>query len=208
MEIELKNISKKYENKQVLDNFNLVVNKGEMMAITGQSGTGKSTLLNIVGLLEEPDCGDVIIQGIENAWKSEKKQIELFRYTIGYLFQNYALIDNETVSKNLDVALEYVKLPNKDDKKKEVLEKVGLLDKLNSKIYQLSGGEQQRIALARIMLKKNDIILADEPTGSLDEVNRDQVLSILKSLNNEGKTILIVTHDPEVSKICTNVVTL
>ncbi|WP_142335350.1 putative bacteriocin export ABC transporter, partial [Bacillus toyonensis] len=195
-------------NKQVLDNFNLVVNKGEMMAITGQSGTGKSTLLNIVGLLEEPDSGDVIIQGIENAWKSEKKQIELFRYTIGYLFQNYALIDNETVSKNLDVALEYVKLPNKDDKKKEVLEKVGLLDKLNSKIYQLSGGEQQRIALARLMLKKNDIILADEPTGSLDEVNRDQVLSILKSLNNEGKTILIVTHDPEVSKICTNVVTL
>ncbi|PHB54397.1 ABC transporter ATP-binding protein [Bacillus toyonensis] len=208
MEIELKNISKKYENKQVLDNFNLVVNKGEMMAITGQSGTGKSTLLNIVGLLEEPDSGDVIIQGIENAWKSEKKQIELFRYTIGYLFQNYALIDNETVSKNLDVALEYVKLPNKDDKKKEVLEKVGLLDKLNSKIYQLSGGEQQRIALARLMLKKNDIILADEPTGSLDEVNRDQVLSILRSLNNEGKTILIVTHDPEVSKICTNVVTL
>ncbi|EEL31567.1 bacteriocin ABC transporter ATP-binding protein [Bacillus toyonensis] len=208
MEIELKNISKKYENKQVLDNFNLVVNKGEMMAITGQSGTGKSTLLNIVGLLEEPDSGDVIIQGIENAWKSEKKQIELFRYTIGYLFQNYALIDNETVSKNLDVALEYVKLSNKDDKKKEVLEKVGLLDKLNSKIYQLSGGEQQRIALARLMLKKNDIILADEPTGSLDEVNRDQVLSILKSLNNEGKTILIVTHDPEVSKICTNVVTL
>lgn len=208
MEIELKNISKKYENKQVLDNFNLVVNKGEMMAITGQSGTGKSTLLNIVGLLEEPDSGDVIIQGIENAWKSEKKQIELFRYTIGYLFQNYALIDNETVSKNLDVALEYVKLPNKDNKKKEVLEKVGLLDKLNSKIYQLSGGEQQRIALARLMLKKNDIILADEPTGSLDEVNRDQVLSILKSLNNEGKTILIVTHDPEVSKICTNVVTL
>ncbi|PFZ65673.1 bacteriocin ABC transporter ATP-binding protein [Bacillus toyonensis] len=208
MEIELKNISKKYENKQVLDNFNLVVNKGEMMAITGQSGTGKSTLLNIVGLLEEPDSGDVIIQGIENAWKSEKKQIELFRYTIGYLFQNYALIDNETVSKNLDVALEYVKLPNKKDKKKEVLEKVGLLDKLNSKIYQLSGGEQQRIALARLMLKKNDIILADEPTGSLDEVNRDQVLSILKSLNNEGKTILIVTHDPGVSKICTNVVTL
>ncbi|WP_144466314.1 ABC transporter ATP-binding protein [Bacillus sp. FDAARGOS_235] len=208
MEIELKNISKKYENKQVLDNFNLVVNKGEMMAITGQSGTGKSTLLNIVGLLEEPDSGDVIIQGIENAWKSEKKQIELFRYTIGYLFQNYALIDNETVSKNLDVALEYVKLPNKEDKKKEVLEKVGLLDKLNSKIYQLSGGEQQRIALARLMLKKNDIILADEPTGSLDEGNRDQVLSILKSLNNEGKTILIVTHDPEVSKICTNVVTL
>ncbi|MEH7750310.1 ABC transporter ATP-binding protein [Bacillus toyonensis] len=208
MEIELKNISKKYENKQVLDNFNLVVNKGEMMAITGQSGTGKSTLLNIVGLLEEPDSGDVIIQGVENAWKSEKKQIDLFRYTIGYLFQNYALIDNETVSKNLDVALEYVKLPNKDDKKKEVLEKVGLLDKLNSKIYQLSGGEQQRIALARLMLKKNDIILADEPTGSLDEVNRDQVLSILKSLNNEGKTILIVTHDPEVSKICTNVVTL
>ncbi|XLP21186.1 ABC transporter ATP-binding protein [Bacillus toyonensis] len=208
MEIELKNISKKYENKQVLDNFNLVVNKGEMMAITGQSGTGKSTLLNIVGLLEEPDSGDVIIQGIENAWKNEKKQIELFRYTIGYLFQNYALIDNETVSKNLDVALEYVKLPNKDDKKKEVLKKVGLLDKLNSKIYQLSGGEQQRIALARLLLKKNDIILADEPTGSLDEVNRDQVLSILKSLNNEGKTILIVTHDPEVSKMCTNVVTL
>ncbi|KRF53996.1 bacteriocin ABC transporter ATP-binding protein [Bacillus sp. Soil531] len=208
MEIELKNISKKYGDKQLFKNLNLSIKQGEMVAITGQSGKGKSTLLNIIGLLEEPDSGDVFIQGVQNAWKSEKKQLKLFRYTIGYLFQNYALIEQETVSKNLDVALEYVKSPNKKEMKQEALEKVNLADKIDKKIYQLSGGEQQRIALARLILKKNDIILADEPTGSLDVLNRDHVLNILKSLNAQGKTVIIVTHDPEVAKECTRIINL
>lgn len=207
MEIELKNIYKKFANKDLFNGFNLTVEKGEMVAITGRSGKGKSTLLNIIGLLERPDAGDVIIQGNKNPW-SEKKQISLYRYTIGYLFQNYALIDQETVSKNLDIALAYIKSPNKQKLKEEALERVGLLDMLNSKVYQLSGGEQQRIALARLMLKKNDIILADEPTGSLDLTNRDHVLDILKSLNKDGKTVIIVTHDPKVAEECSRIVEL
>lgn len=207
MEIELKNITKKFGDREIFKDFNLSVEKGEMVAITGPSGKGKSTLLNIMGLLEKPDAGDVIIQGIKNPW-SEKKQIALYRYTIGYLFQNYALIDQETVSKNLDIALAYVKTSNKKKMKEEALQRVGLLDKLNHKVYQLSGGEQQRIALARLILKKNDIILADEPTGSLDAANRDHVLKILQSFNDEGKTVIIVTHDPEVANACSRVVTL
>lgn len=208
MEIELKNIVKTYGDKRIFDQFNLSVKKGEIVAITGPSGKGKSTLLNIVGLLEAPDSGDVYIQGLKNPWKREKTKIKLLRHTIGYLFQNYALIDQETVSKNLDVALEYVRGVDKNALKRKVLEKVGLSDKLHHKVYQLSGGEQQRVALARLFLKKSDIILADEPTGSLDAANRDRVLSLIQSLNQEGKTVLIVTHDPEVTKICTRVVAL
>jgi putative ABC transport system ATP-binding protein len=208
MEIELKNIVKTYGDKRIFDQFNLSVKKGEIVAITGPSGKGKSTLLNIVGLLEAPDSGDVYIQGLKNPWKREKTKIKLLRDTIGYLFQNYALIDQETVSKNLDVALEYVRGVDKNALKRKALEKVGLSDKMHHKVYQLSGGEQQRVALARLFLKKSDIILADEPTGSLDATNRDRVLSLIQSLNQEGKTVLIVTHDPEVTKICTRVVAL
>ena len=208
MVIKLENIYKKFEDKDIFSDFNLIINKGEMVAITGESGKGKSTLLNIIGQLEKPDSGDVIIQGVKNAFKSEKELVKLFRYTIGYLFQNYALIEQATVNKNLDIALEYIKSSDKKQMKNEVLERVGLKDKLNSKVYQLSGGEQQRVALARLMLKKNDIILADEPTGSLDVTNRGHVLSILKDLNDEGKTIVIVTHDPEVSKQCNRVIAL
>ena len=133
-----------------------------------------------------------------------KIKLNLFRNNIGYLFQNYALVDNYTVSKNLDIALEYVKVTDKDKKKlkEEALDKVGLLDKLNNKVFELSGGEQQRVALARLMLKKNDIILADEPTGSLDENNKNIILKLLKQLNNEGKTIVVVTHDKVVADIC------
>lgn len=208
MVIELRNVNKKFGDKEIFSDFNLSVKKGEMISITGQSGKGKSTLLNMIGLLEEPDSGEIIINGEKNPWKNNKKLVHLFRYTIGYLFQNYALIEQETVSKNLDIALAYVKGADKAEKKRKALERVGLLDKLNNKIYELSGGEQQRIALARLMLKENDIILADEPTGSLDVINRNHVLKILRELNEEGKTVIIVTHDHEVSQMCTRVISL
>ncbi|WP_210367077.1 ABC transporter ATP-binding protein [Bacillus sp. REN3] len=208
MDIQLRNVSKKFENKPILQDFNLNVEKGDMIAITGQSGTGKSTLLNIIGLLDKPDSGEVIIQGTVNAFSKEKKTTMLLRNTIGYLFQNYALIEQETVSRNLDIALAYTKSADKRKLKRLALERVGLLDKMNNKVYQLSGGEQQRVALARLMLKKNDIILADEPTGSLDELNRNHILEILRGLNEEQKTIIIVTHDPEVARQCKRVINL
>ena len=202
MVIELKNINKNYGNKYLFKNLNFSIKKGEMIAITGASGSGKSTLLNIIGLIDKPNSGEVSICGNKNPYDKEKIKLNLFRNNIGYLFQNYALVDNYTVSKNLDIALEYVKGKNKNKLKEEALDKVGLLDKLNNKVFELSGGEQQRVALARLMLKKNDIILADEPTGSLDEDNKAIILKLLKELNNEGKTVVIVTHDKVVADIC------
>lgn len=208
MVIELKDVNKKYGNKDLFNNLNLSIKKGEMVAITGASGCGKSTLLNILGLIDKPDSGEVIICDNKNPYDNENVKLNLFRYNIGYLFQNYALVDNYTVSKNLDIALEYVKSNNKKELKEEALKKVGLLDKLNSKVFELSGGEQQRIALARLMIKKNNIILADEPTGSLDASNRDIILKLLRDLNNEGKTIVIVTHDDVVANMCTRKIEL
>lgn len=202
MIIELKNINKNYGNKYLFKNLNFSIKKGEMIAITGASGSGKSTLLNIIGLIDKPNSGEVSICGNKNPYDKEKIKLNLFRNNIGYLFQNYALVDNYTVSKNLDIALEYVKGKDKKKLKEEALDKVGLLDKLNNKVFELSGGEQQRIALARLMLKKNDIILADEPTGSLDEDNKAIILRLLKELNNEGKTVVVVTHDKVVANMC------
>lgn len=208
MEIQLNNISKKYGNKKIFENLNLSVEKGEMVAIIGKSGQGKTTLLNMIGLIEKPDNGDIIIQGIKNPFNNQKQTINLFRNTIGYLFQNYALIENKTVSKNLDIALEYVNIKNKKQKKEEVIEKVGLKGKLNNKVFELSGGEQQRVAIARLLLKNNDIILADEPTGALDKINRDNILELLEDLNNDGKTIIMVTHDEYVANKCKRQITL
>lgn len=202
MIIQLKNINKSYSNKYLFNNLDFSIKKGEMVAITGPSGVGKSTLLNIIGLIDKPDSGEVIICNNKNPYNKEKLKLKLFRDNIGYLFQNYALVDNYTVSKNLDIALEYVKNKDKKRLKEKALERVGLLDKLNNKVFELSGGEQQRVALARLMLKEKDIILADEPTGSLDEDNRDIILKLLKQLNNEGKTIVLVTHDKAVANIC------
>lgn len=202
MIIELKNIDKKYGNKYLFKNLDFSIKKGEMIAITGASGSGKSTLLNIIGLIDKPDSGEVSICGNKNPYDKEKIKLNLFRNNIGYLFQNYALVDNYTVSKNLDIALEYVKGKDKKKLKEEALDKVGLLDKLNNKVFELSGGEQQRVALARLMLKENDIILADEPTGSLDEDNKTIILKLLKELNEEDKTIVIVTHDKVVADMC------
>lgn len=202
MVIELKNINKNYGNKYLFKNLNFSIKKGEMIAITGASGSGKSTLLNIIGLIDKPNSGEVSICGNKNPYDKEKIKLNLFRNNIGYLFQNYALVDNYTVSKNLDIALEYVKGKEKKKLKEEALDKVGLLDKLNNKVFELSGGEQQRVALARLILKENDIILADEPTGSLDEDNKAIILRLLKELNNEGKTVVVVTHDKVVADMC------
>lgn len=208
MIIELKNISKKFKDKVIFNNFNLAINEGELVAVVGNSGSGKSTLLNMIGCIESPDCGEIIIDGYKNPWKNEKEKLKIFRYKLGYLFQNYGLIDDYTVDKNLDIALEYVKDKEKDKMKKKVLKRVGLEEQQNSKVYTLSGGEQQRVALARLMLKDSKIILADEPTGSLDECNRNNVLNELIRLNKEGKTVVIVTHDMYVANMCDRIISI
>lgn len=207
--IMLENVSKSY-NKKVLDNISIDIKEGELVAITGESGRGKSTLLNIIGLLEYPDEGKLIIDGEVNVKPSSMKANKILRNKISYLFQNFALIDEESVYSNLMLSLKYnsCSKSEKKEKIKNALNKVGLENYEKRKIYELSGGEQQRVAIARVILKPSKIILADEPTGSLDEKNRDQVISLLKYLNKEGKTVVIVTHDKNVANECDRIIEL
>lgn len=195
--IEAVNVSKIYKNKIVLDNFSIEINKGDFISITGESGRGKTTLLNILGLLEKPSTGNILVDGVKNPNKKQKMLIQ--RNLFGYVFQNYALIENETVKNNLNIALEYTKNKNKKEEMDKVLEQVNLEGFLNHKIYELSGGEQQRVALARVFLKDCSYIFADEPTGNLDQRNRDMIFDILKRLNTLGKTVIYATHDMQLA---------
>jgi len=207
--IELNNVVKNFGVKTVLDQFSLQIEGGKMYAITGPSGCGKSTLLNMMGGIEKATSGDVTIFENKNISPRSFKVRKLLRHHISFLFQNYALSDNDTVQYNLEMAL----IHNKDKKNKkqaiaDALNKVGLEGYEKQKIYTLSGGEQQRVAMARLLLKPTKIILADEPTGNLDIENRDAIFELLLELNREGKTIVLVTHDPELAKNCDVVISL
>ncbi|CCM09211.1 ABC transporter ATP-binding protein [Streptococcus pneumoniae SPNA45] len=212
--IELKNITKTIGGKVILDNLSLRIDQGDLVAIVGKSGSGKSTLLNllglIVGLIDGDYSGRYEIFGQTNLAVNSTKSQTIIREHISYLFQNFALIDDETVEYNLMLALKYVKLSKKDKLKKveEILERVGLSATLHQKVSELSGGEQQRIAVARAILKPSQLILADEPTGSLDPENRDLVLKFLLEMNREGKTVIIVTHDAYVAQQCHRIIEL
>ena len=208
--IKMSDITKKYGDKTILDHFNMEISEGDFVAITGPSGCGKSTLLNILGLIEPFDSGEYEIFGIKNPNIDSSNAVHLLRDKISYLFQNFALINDNTVYYNLEIALHFLKHSKieKDSLIASALETVGLSGFENKKIYQLSGGEQQRVALARIMLKPSKLILADEPTGSLDVGNRDKIMDILTSLNQKGKTIIIVTHDQNIVACAKNVIRL
>ena len=208
--IELKNITKKFENKTVFANFNLQIDQNEMVAIIGPSGSGKSTLLNILGLIDKVDDGDYQFEQYINIKPNSRLAQKIIREKISYLFQNFALIEEDTVLQNLLLALKYVKQSKKE--KTEIitaaLQKVGLSEYLNSKIYELSGGQQQRIAVARAIIKPSELVLADEPTGSLDSKNRDEIIKLLLELNDAGKTVIVVTHDSHVAEKCHRVLEL
>ena len=208
--IQLENITKTIGKKVILENLSLKINQGDLVAIVGKSGSGKSTLLNLLGLIDGDYSGYYEIFGQKNVPVNSAKSQAIIREHISYLFQNFALIDNETVEYNLMLALKYVKLSKKDKVKKieEILERVGLSSTLHQKVSELSGGEQQRIAVARAILKPSQLLLADEPTGSLDPENRDLVLNFLLDMNKEGKTVIIVTHDAYVAEQCHRVIEL
>lgn len=191
--ILMENVNKSFEDRAIFKDFNLQISKGSFVVISGNSGRGKTTLLNMMGGLEKPDSGNIVVDGHNISEKRIKNKF--FEESVGFLFQNFALIENKTVQQNLEIIQ---KSGRSEISIKEALEKVGLAGTEKQKVYKLSGGEQQRIALARLMVKKCNLILADEPTGSLDEKNSDMVMEILRDLNKMGKTIVLVTHSRKI----------
>lgn len=205
--IEIINMNKSYQDNIIFDKFSFEVEANTFNVVMGVSGSGKSTLLNIIGLLDKADSGDVILFGEKNIKPFSRRAEKMLREKIGYLFQNFALVENETVEYNLKLALDNIKA-DKKDRIKKVLKEVQLEGYENKKIYKCSGGEQQRVAIARLLLKQCDLILADEPTGSLDEKNREIVIKLLKKMQNNGKTIVVVSHDPIFKDIADQIVYL
>lgn len=201
LQISLKNIAKRYNNHKVLNNITLDIYKGDFICIYGLSGSGKSTLLNIIGALEDFNSGEYKCFSKLNPARKKKDAELLRREKIAYLFQNFALVDKMTVKGNMLLATRYVKERNKEEIINSVLNELGVLDKINAYVYELSGGEQQRVAMARNMVKPYDILLADEPTGSLDIKNKNIVTNKLIELNEKGKTIIVVSHDADFKKI-------
>ena len=190
MTIDLLNVSKSFGSKKIFTDLNLTFESGKSYALIGGSGSGKSTLLNIIGRLEKIDSGNVLVDK-QDIWKIKERTF--FKNTVGYVFQNYSLIENKTVYDNL-------KLITKDKKIiTDVLEKVGLSsDHLHQKIYELSGGQAQRVAIVRMLMKPRKIILADEPTGALDDEIGKEIIRLLLNERDEDKYVIIATHDPAV----------
>lgn len=188
--IVVENLNKSFGEHIVFNNFNLTVEKGAFITLTGASGCGKTTLLNMIGGIERVDSGKIIVDNFDVTMQKNLR-IYYMKY-VGFLFQNFALVENKTVEYNLNLIQ---KNARNNISIKEALKQVGMSGKEKQKIYSLSGGEQQRVALARLILKQCSLILADEPTGSLDKDNAKLVISILKSFSQMGKTIIMVTHD-------------
>ena len=190
MTIDLLNVSKSFGSKKIFTDLNLKFESGKSYALIGGSGSGKSTLLNIIGRLEKIDSGNVLVDK-QDIWKIKERTF--FKNTVGYVFQNYSLIDNKTVYDNLSLITKDKKIIT------DVLEKVGLSsDYLHQKIYELSGGQAQRVAIARMLMKPRKIILADEPTGALDGEIGKEIIRLLLNEKDEDKYVIIATHDPAV----------
>ena len=195
--LELRDVSKIYESVNALSNINLKVKKGDWIAIMGSSGSGKTTMMNIIGCMDRPSNGQVLIDGVDISKESQKNLTNIRREKIGLIFQQFHLISYLTALENVMVAQYYHSMIDEKEAL-EALKKVGLGDRAKHLPSQLSGGEQQRVCIARALINNPEIILADEPTGNLDEANEIMVIEILKQLHKEGATIIVVTHDPEV----------
>ncbi|ATZ04146.1 ABC transporter ATP-binding protein [Streptococcus suis] len=203
--IRLTNINKSYKNGdqelRVLKDIDLEVEEGEFLAIMGPSGSGKSTLMNIIGLLDRSSSGNYWLEGEEVSQLSEKKLASVRNDQIGFVFQQFFLLSKLNALQNVELPLIYAGVPANQRKKlaKRYLEKVELAERMTHLPSELSGGQKQRVAIARALVNTPAIILADEPTGALDTKTGEQIMQLLTELNNEGKTIIMVTHEPEIA---------
>lgn len=202
--LEVKNVWKVYGTKvqvRALQGIDLTINEAEFIAIIGPSGSGKSTLMHVMGCLDRPSQGEVVLEGINVAELSQDELAEIRALKIGFVFQQFNLLPRKTAQKNVELPLVFQGLNKKERSKRsaELLEKVGLGQRMDHSPAQMSGGEQQRVAIARALISNPSIIIADEPTGNLDTKSSMEIMSILEKLNDEGKTVVIVTHDPEIA---------
>ncbi|EQK44080.1 ABC transporter family protein [[Clostridium] bifermentans ATCC 638] len=213
--IELKDIQKYYpvgkEKFHVLKSINLEIKSGEFVMIMGKSGSGKTTLLNILGFLDRFSDGKYIFKDNDVTNLNEKERSKFRNNNIGFVFQQFNLITNLNIYKNVELPMVYSNSYSKEEREliiKEKLNIVGILDKINQKPLELSGGQQQRVTIARALVNDPDIIFADEPTGALDSDTSKDIMDILKGLNKKGKTIIMVTHDPDLIKYATKIIKL
>jgi putative ABC transport system ATP-binding protein len=197
--LELKGISKVYGSLKALQNIDLSVRQGEWLAIMGPSGSGKTTMMNIIGCMDKPSTGSVILDGVNISKESAKNLTAIRRDKIGLIFQQFHLVNYLTALENVMAAQYYHSMPDEKEAL-AALERVGLAARAKHLPSQLSGGEQQRVCIARALINYPMLILADEPTGNLDEANENIVIDIFKQLHAEGSTIIVVTHDPEVAE--------
>ena len=205
--MELKNVTKRYGSLYALDKVNLSIDKGEWIAIMGPSGSGKSTMMNIISCMDKPTDGQVFFDGRDITRDSRKKLTEFHRDKIGLVFQQFHLINYLNAVENVMVAQYYHSMPDEKEAL-EALERVGLKDRAKHLPSQLSGGEQQRVCIARALINSPELILADEPTGNLDEANENIVLDLFRQLHKDGTSLIVVTHDPEVGEVAERVVRL
>lgn len=204
-------LNKSFGSNTVLHNISFEIESGESVALVGPSGCGKSTLLNIIGLLETLDSGTINLEGRAYPLINSKKATLMRRTEINYLFQSFALINDWKVSKNLLLALQYTKLSKQEQERliRAALENYGISEKFDAVVNELSGGEKQRVAIARAMIKPGNLILADEPTGSLDKAMATIVIdSLLDSVHANHKTLLMVTHDMDIAQRCNRIIEL
>ena len=207
MIITVDNINKTYKNGslelQVLKNISFKVDKGEFLAIMGSSGSGKSTMMNILGCLDNQYEGRYILDGIDISKSTENELSEIRNKKIGFIFQSFNLLPRLTALENVELPLVYSSIPKEERHKRanELLEMVGLKERIHHRPNELSGGQRQRVAIARALANNPSIILADEPTGNLDSKSEEEIIEILQKLNKMGKTIVIVTHEPNIGEI-------
>ena len=205
--LELKGVSKIYGDLKALDNVNIHVDKGEWIAIMGPSGSGKSTMMNIIGCMDRPSSGEVLLDGVDISKESSKSLTDIRRDKIGLVFQQFHMVNYLTAVENVMVSQYYHSMPDEEEAL-EALGRVGPRERAKHLPSQHSGGEQQRVCVARALINHPELILADEPTGNLDEANENIVLDLFRQLHNEGTTLIVVTHDPEVAEAAQRTIVL